>query len=193
MEKKKLIGTIIGVIAFAALIAGATYAWLTFSLAVNNGNYNLGTMNFNVDYQNGTAITSLPTLTTGDPSTAGSLTVRAKKASNSAPGDLTIYLNTDLTNTNSDLLASGAINYAVCVGTCASFDSITTKGTLTSSTPAKLAILSGSPLGTSYVDYNVYFWLDGALITNELVNASASYSGFISAEAVQVDTRARNS
>ena len=29
MNKKKLIGTIIGVVAFAALIAGATYAWLT--------------------------------------------------------------------------------------------------------------------------------------------------------------------
>lgn len=193
MEKKKLIGTIIGVIAFAALIAGATYAWLTFSLGVNNGNYNLGTMNFNVDYQQGTAITSLPTLTSGDPSTAGSLTVRAKKASNSAPGDLTIYLNTDLNSTSSALLASGAINYAVCVGTCSSFDSITTKGTLTSSTPAKLAILTGSPLTTDYTNYNVYFWLDGALVTNELVSGNASYTGWISAEATQVDTRARNS
>ena len=192
MEKKKLIGAIIGVIAFAALIAGATYAWLTFTLAVNNGTYNLGTMNFNVDFQNGTAITSIPTLTTGDPSTAGSLTVRAKKATNSAPGDLTIYLNTENT-TSAALLSSGAINYAVCVGTCASFDSITTKGVINSSTPAKFAILSGTPLTTSYTDYYVYFWLDGALVTNELVNANASYSGFISAEAVQVDTRARNS
>ena len=192
MDKKKLIGTIIGVVAFAALIAGATYAWLTFSLGVNNGNYNLGTMNFNVDYQNGTAITSLPTLTTGDPDSAGSLTVRAKKASNSAPGDLTIYLNTE-SSTSAALLASGAINYAVCVGTCTSFDSITTKGVINSSTPSKFAILSGSPLTTDYTNYNVYFWLDGALVTNELVSSNASYSGFISAEAVQVDTRARNS
>lgn len=43
MDKKKLIGTIIGVTMFAALIAGATFAWLTFSATITNGSYNTGT------------------------------------------------------------------------------------------------------------------------------------------------------
>ena len=43
MDRKKLIGTIIGVIFFVALIAGATFAWLTFNANVTNGNYNVST------------------------------------------------------------------------------------------------------------------------------------------------------
>ena len=187
MNKKKLIGTIIGVIAFGVLIAGATFAWLTYSFNATNGTYNLGSMNFNVDFVKGTAITSIPTLSTATPSTAESLMVKAKKASSSAPGDLTIYLNTDSENTDSTLMASTAINYAVCVGTCASFDSITTKGTLTSSTPAKFAILEDTPLTNDYTEYNIYFWIDSSKINNDLLNTS--YTGYISAEAEQVDTR----
>ena len=45
MNQKKLIGTIIGVLFFAVLIAGATFAWFTFSVNVSNGNYNAATGN----------------------------------------------------------------------------------------------------------------------------------------------------
>ena len=50
MDKKKLIGTIIGVTMFAALIAGATFAWLTFNATITEGTYNAASMNFLVDY-----------------------------------------------------------------------------------------------------------------------------------------------
>ena len=46
MERKKLIGTIIGVTMFALLIVGATYAWLSATINVNNGTYQLSTRNF---------------------------------------------------------------------------------------------------------------------------------------------------
>ena len=60
MDKKKLIGTIIGVAMFAALIAGATFAFLSFTATVTNSTYNGTSMNFLVDYTKGTAITGLP-------------------------------------------------------------------------------------------------------------------------------------
>ena len=56
MDKKKLMGLIIGIILFAALIVGATFAWLTYAINVTNGNYNVETSCFDVNYENGADI-----------------------------------------------------------------------------------------------------------------------------------------
>ncbi len=48
--KRKIIGSIIGVIAFAALIVGATYAWLIKDLVVSNANYVASTGCFDINY-----------------------------------------------------------------------------------------------------------------------------------------------
>lgn len=56
MDRKKLIGLIIGIILFAALIVGATFAWLTYAINVTNGNYNVETSCFDVNYENGADI-----------------------------------------------------------------------------------------------------------------------------------------
>ena len=53
MDKKKIIGAIIGVTLFAVLIAGATYAWLSAAVDVNNGIYQASTGNFLIDYNGG--------------------------------------------------------------------------------------------------------------------------------------------
>lgn len=62
MNTKKLIGTIIGVTLFAVLIAGATFAWLTFGTTVGANTYQGQSMNFIVDYTKGTDISYLPIL-----------------------------------------------------------------------------------------------------------------------------------
>ena len=57
MNKKKLIGSIIGIILFAILIAGATFALLaSSSVIVTNGIYNATTVCFDIDYSNGGVI-----------------------------------------------------------------------------------------------------------------------------------------
>jgi predicted ribosomally synthesized peptide with SipW-like signal peptide len=71
LDKKKLIGTIIGVVAFIALIAGATFAWFTATVTVTNGNY-LGTVkNFVITYTGSSAVGSnlriIDTVTTATP------------------------------------------------------------------------------------------------------------------------------
>ena len=179
MDKKKLIGTIIGVIAFAALIAGATFAWLTQNAAITNGTYNFGTMNFSVTYSKGTDVTTAPpSLSAPTTSTAHSLNVKANKVSGSAPGNLTIYLNTSSTT-----LTANALNYAVCIGNCSSTDltAATYKGTVSGT--GKVAILSNTPLQASQTTYNIYLWLDPSK-----VSGGETYSGYISAEAVQTES-----
>lgn len=180
MDKKKLIGTIIGVAMFAALIAGATFAWLTFNVSVTNGTITPSSMNFSVNFTRGTDISDMPILSEGTVSTAKLLTVKAHKVSGSAPGNLTIYLNTS--STSNALITDEAINYAVCVGTCSSLSSAAATGTLSSTT--KKALLT-TPLTASATSYNIYFWLDGNVISND--HMGLSYSGYISAEATQTD------
>ena len=188
MNKKKLIGAIKGVVAFAALIAGATYAWLTFNATITNGTYNLGSMNFSVSYTKGTDVTAVPIVSTPTAENTRSLNVKANKVSGSAPGTLTIYLNTDSSTTEA-LLTSGALHYAVCIGDCTDSTNLSeaanVSATGTVSTSGKLAMLSNTPLTASATTYNVYFWLDSSAVVDTVVGSS--YTGFISAEAVQTD------
>ena len=198
-NKKQMTLSIVTVLAVMVLVAGGTYAWLTSQLAVTNGNYNTRSMNFVVNYTNGNALNSLPTLSSPTPSTAAKISVTAGLAATSTPGDLTIYLNsnvTGLTEQETALITSGAINYAVCINgvdTCTEdFSSVPAaqKGVVNSTANSgKLAILSGSQLQYTTRTYDIYLWLDGSKITNAMASANASYSGFISAEAVQVETR----
>ena len=178
MSNKKLIGTIIGVIAFAALISGATFAWLTYSVNVTGGTYNGASTNFVVNYTKGTDISDVPILTSPTVSTARSLVVSANKTSTSVDGTLSIKLTT----TSSDILTtSGAIKYKACQGECA--DLTSNVGTVTAS--GTVEIFSGA-LQSSATSYYVYFWIDAATFSNNHVRKT--YSGYISAEAQQTQS-----
>ena len=178
MSNKKLIGTIIGVIAFAALISGATFAWLTYAVNVTGGTYNGASTNFVVNYTKGTDISDVPILTSPTVSTARSLVVSANKTSTSVDGTLSIKLTT----TSSDMLTtSGAIKYKACQGECA--DLTSNVGTVTAS--GTVEIFSGT-LQSSATSYYVYFWIDAETFSNDHVGKT--YSGYISAEAQQTQS-----
>lgn len=194
MDNKKLIGTILGVIAFIALIAGATFAWLTITANVTNSSYSIKTMNFSVNFTKGTNVTEVPIVVTPTTTNTKSLSVKANKITGSAPGKLTIYLNTANT-TSQTLLTSGVLHYAVCIGTCtgttnlsvasnvSSTGSVT--GTVTNADSLKLALLSDTELQSSATTYNIYFWLDSATVDETIMGET--YTGYISAEAQQHD------
>lgn len=188
MDKKKLIGTIIGVVAFAALIAGATYAWFSFALNVTTGTYNATTQNFIITYEKGTNITSAPpVLSSPTASTASSLVVTAYRTSDVATGTLEIQLTT----TSSDVLTtSGVIHYAVCASTtqgspgCTTLTSGATGVKATGSiTAASTITLYSEAIPTTKTYYYVYFWLDGATYGESHVGKT--YSGYIHAKATQ--------
>ncbi len=188
MDKKKLIGTIIGVIAFAALIAGATYAWFSFALNVTTGSYSANTQNFIVTYTKGTNITSAPpVLSTPTASGASSLVVSAYRTSDVATGTLSIKLTTTSTDA---LTTSGVVRWAVCSSTsssnsgCTSLASGQTGVKATGSvTAASTITLYSEAIPTTQTYYYVYFWLDGATYGDAHINKT--YSGYIHASATQ--------
>ncbi len=184
MDKKKMIGAIVGVIAFIALVAGATYAWLTNSLAVTNGTYNVASKNFLINFTKGTQISSLPILSSATTDTAASLNVKAGLATGSTPGTITIYLNVSEIDTN---LKNDSINFTYCKGTtCSGTDFATHTQTIGSSSGNKIAIVTDDPVtSTTQTTYNIYFWLDGSKIGDNQLGKS--FTGYISAEAHQTE------
>ncbi|MDO4394835.1 MAG: hypothetical protein Q4C23_02520 [Mycoplasmatota bacterium] len=192
MDKKKLIGTIIGVTMFAALIAGATFAWLTFSATITNGSYNTGTKNFVINYDGGTALTEMPMLTVSGASAVASsgakvISLSAGLASGSTPGNLTITLNTTATgaDSNGHVSVLPAMRYSVAIGT----GTPTAPKTITSNTQA--LVLSGTSTtqkisSTTATTIKVYFWLEASDVTTTMLGAS--YSGYISASATQTES-----
>ena len=170
MEKYKILGTVVGVLAFIALIAGLTYAWFTWQ----SGNTILnGTTDcFTINYTNGQAISGeiIPSADyTGGKTTTVEIGI---DSSCTIGGTAKIKLTTEESSTIN--LDGGAVKYAVYNG-----DSEVSSGTVTSGT-MDLATVN---LTNSQVTYTVYVWIDGTLTDNSYVGTT--YSGYIHATAEQ--------
>lgn len=184
MDKKKLIGTIIGVVAFAALIAGATYAYLSVAVNIASGTgvYNVQSMHFLVDYTGGSAISTMPKLLASPTaSTADVITVQAGLASGSTPGTMTIYLNT--TSSSNTYITGEYLNYSWCEGTCSGTAFNDHKGTV--STTGRTTIATGIVLSSTKKNYNIYLWTDDTKDISQIVGLS--YAGYIEAVATQTE------
>ena len=127
MDHKKLIGTVLGVIAFVALIAGATFAWLSASVNVSNGTYQIKSKNFVINYagsptienpimlaQANTLISKMTTKSAAsDTGDAWAAVTASKTANDAAASSFKLILNID-TNT----ISKNGVVYAVCKGAC---------------------------------------------------------------------------
>lgn len=148
MDNKKIIGAILGVVAFIALVAGATFAWLTTTVNVTNGTYNGKTKNFVIAYA-GSPLVSNPVMlaqadtlkskitTQADAATEGdawAAVTASKTTADAAASSFKITLNiTDNT------INANAVVYAVCKGACPStalISAINTSGTSPTATCA---------------------------------------------------------
>lgn len=212
MNNKKLIGTILGVIAFIALIAGATFAWLSASVNITNGTYNIKSKNFVINYagsptiENPVMLAQANTLKSNitnksqasDTGDAWAAVTASKTENDAAASSFKLTLNIS-TNT----LDSNSLVYAVCNGQCpsttliSSIDTSTLSATCGTSVVACGVIEGGSNTAVDlYTDnttfntesdasatYNIYFWLDGPTIGED--DMGATFSGYISASASQ--------
>lgn len=189
MDKKKLIGTIIGVAMFAALIAGATFAWLTITATGTNNVYSGSTMNFIVDYKGGTNVTSLNIASSPDASTItagkGLVEVKANRVTGSADGTLNIKFHLDSATTSSSLLTASAIKYKVCAASACT-GALTADGSIGAGDANGDTILyTVNTIPTSQTSYYIYMWLDANVITEAHMNAT--FSGYVYADAKQTD------
>lgn len=188
MNKKKLIGTIIGVIAFIALIAGATFAAFSFAANVTNGTYNATTGEFKFTYSGtneitgASMLTSSATYSTMTNAATGKYTLTITKSANSpAAGTFNIKLHV-----NSNGLTTNSIKYKVCPTTDCS-------GTISGTTLTGATAGSDISIYTSASDFNaagsvsktyyIYFWLDSATLVNADMNAT--FGGYVYASATQ--------
>lgn len=172
MNKKKLLGAAIGVIAFVALIAGATYAWFTWSSS--NTVLNGTTGCFTIVYPTGTGFSGAMNMSSAYSGGRMASVTISISSSCTIGGTFDLYLYT--TSGDSPLLTGGALKYAVYTGTT----SLGT-GTITA-TGAKL-LVDNRPLTTTATTYNVWLWLDGSMADNSY--AGKAYVGYIYATASQ--------
>lgn len=176
-NKKKLWGTILGVVAFIALVAGVTYAWFTW--ASDNTIINGQSGCFNIVYEKGTDVSgTLTPSATYEGGVNATVKINISDACN-ITGQATISLNTEEA-TNLDL-AAGAVKYAVYQGS----DEIAT-GTIDQTGDKDLATVTLTQAATATTEYTVYVWIDGALSDNSYVGKT--YSGYIHASATQTET-----
>lgn len=206
MNTKKLIGMVIGIILFAALIAGATFAWLTFTANITNANLTGSSRNFTFTYAQGTAITELLPLTQTPARNAitaskGYITVNASKAANT-PRASSFKLVLNITETQ--VAVPGLIRYAVCRNATAANcnNSVSTAipssasgnfvavGTVNNSTGTQILYTDTatfSSAGAATGNYYIYFWIDASVInTTNLASAEGKrFAGHIYAEATQ--------
>lgn len=187
MDKRKLIGTIIGVLMFGLLMAGATFAWLSFNATVTNTNVNGTTLNYWVNYSGGTSLTDIPILITPTTENAASVTVTAQRPKGSIADNIKIYLTT---TSNNDLTTSGVVKYVICETECDANFNNNTIGSVTATSTVEIYsdTLPGTTDSTTNatVTYKVYFWLDAATLDN--THLGDTYSGYIHADSTQNTT-----
>lgn len=195
-DSKKLIGTIIGVIAFIALIAGATYAWFTSTANVTNGTYNGTACSYNLTVTGGSINTTLPLASssssssyyfaTTHPETSASQgtysAVTAKianscSASSAGKGVIKVKMTAG-PSTNCPL------SYAIYSGSVTTKDAVSSatavaSGTITTTGSYVSLYTTSSKLTTTAVTYTIWFYLDGDKISNDACK-SLTYTGTVS-------------
>lgn len=211
MNTKKLIGAIIGVTAFAALIAGATFAWLSATTVINNSTFTGTSKNFIITYNGSASVSGFKEIKSGSATTAAITSaanagiaddawaaVTASKTNNDAPASsfkvkLAITENT---------LETNAIVWALCKGNCPTNtplatvsngtatcgSGVTRCGTITAKSKTEVLLFDDTTTfntdsNVPTTTYNVYFWIDSGTLSND--DIGASFAGYIHAEATQ--------
>ena len=177
MKNAKLIGAIFGVILFIVLVAGFTYAWVSWQS--NDININGTADCFNIDYgisqQIGSASTngSLEMASSYSEGLSAKVSLALKSNCANVPGTATLYLNTSSASSN---ILKGALKYTLLKD-----NTIIKNGVI--NTTSKITLLDNIDVsGTTPITYTIYVWLDGSVADNSYANLK--YNGYISAEAV---------
>jgi len=213
MDKKKLIGTIIGVIAFAALIAGATYAWLSSTATVTNRVINNATSkNFTFTYAGSAEVSGFIPLTLAN-STPAKIANNASQASTAGDGWAAVTASKGANtpkagifrlklNITKNTFSTDSILYAVCKGACPDSALITAVNGTSATCSTNSAVVScgvvshGSTTAINLYDDKTTFNVNGNVdsttyniyfwLNGDTFNDSGKqFTGYISAQASQ--------
>lgn len=192
-DRSKTIGYIIGIIVFIVLVAGATYAWLTWrsNNIIIAGYTQCFDINYPITREIGTVSepAKLRYFTSYNRDNQNQLVANplyAEVALSIDPsctnmtGTGTLYLTTNSNSTDSEILG-GALKYTLTsvtnnVETVISTAVIASTAEITLKNDINVTTTSGSTV------YRVYVWLDGSIADNTYLNKN--YVGSIRAEVV---------
>lgn len=182
MNKKsaKLIGSIIGVFGFIAIVAGITYAWITWSgtpIPVE-GTSKCFNVNYTASRNIGTA--SVPARLKYLSSHTGGEYAEVSLGIDSSCSGMTgtgkIILNT--TSASNTLLGGGL--YYTLVSVSNNTETLISEGAVTATGSKTLS--SNINVTTTSTTYRIYVWINGAIAGNSYVGET--YAGTIGAEVV---------
>ncbi len=185
MEKRKIFGLIIGILAFMALMAGLTLAWLNWSSSTKiTGSSSCFNINYTgAGFENGSVKLTNTYSDTGTAMASVTMQLNTTECKGIDEGTGTLYLNTTSFNkadgTTTLLDSNSQLNYAVVVDDATS---PVKTGVITAA--SDLAIYDNIQINSTSHTYKVYLWINGANADSSYLGAS--YSGYIHASAKQV-------
>ena len=177
MEKHKVIGTVVGVLAFIALIAGLTYAWYTWQSA-DNTNISFTVGGVDITFEAGSDITSSklrPVSAKGIGAEEGYSIEKTITASS----PITAYLNLYLTlETLPEGLKDESFKWELYKG-----EELINSGNFKEETQGnKLTIAENQQITSETVTYELYIWIDGTM-PNPSTMQNQTFKFLLSADA----------
>ena len=178
MEKRKVLGTIIGVLAFIALIAGISFAWFSWQSS-NNTLVSFTVGGVDITFDAGADITSskLRPVSTKE---VGVSKGYAVKKTITASSPLTAYLNLYLTlETLPDGLKHESFIWELYKGS-----DLVGKGNFKNNNQGdKITIASSQKITNTTSTYDLYIWIDGNNYANPETMQNQTFKFVLSADA----------
>ena len=156
MEKHKVVGMIIGILAFMALIAGLTYAWYTWQ-STNNTNVSFTVGGVDITFDAGADITSskLRPVSSKEVGVSKGYAIEKTITASSA---MTSYLNIYLTLTTlPDNLKDESFVWEIYKGS----DLVSQGNFKNNNQGDKITIASNQEITSTTSTYKLYIWIDG--------------------------------
>ena len=178
MEKHKVIGTIVGVLAFIALIAGLTYAWYTWQ-NTNNTNISFTVGGVDITFDAGADITSskLRPVSTKEVGVEKGYAIE-KTITASSP--VTAYLNLYLTL---ETLPDG-LKHESFIWELYKDNDLVGKGNFKSNNQGdKITIAANQEITSTTSTYKLYIWIDGANYSNPETMQNQTFKFILNADA----------
>ena len=178
MEKHKVIGTVIGVLAFIALIVGITYAWYTWQSA-DNTNISFTVGGVDVTFDAGADITSskLRPVSTKEVGVEKGYAIE-KTITASSP--VTAYLNLYLTL---ETLPDG-LKHESFIWEIYKDNALVSKGNFKNNNQGdKIRIASSQKIESTTSTYKLYIWIDGANYANLETMQNQTFKFVLNADA----------
>ena len=178
MEKRKVLGTIIGVLAFIALIAGISFAWFSWQSS-NNTLVSFTVGGVDITFNAGADITSskLRPVSTKE---VGVSKGYAVKKTITASSPLTAYLNLYLTL---ETLPNG-LKHESFIWELYKGSDLVSKGNFKNNNQGdKITIASNQKITSTTSTYDLYIWIDGNNYANPETMQNQTFKFVLSADA----------